>query len=476
MAPVVGNEPELAQGIVMSQHRHPRTLIISWHWPPTNRASAGVLGALFGCAPKGVFRVITRSFPEYSGSDRRPGPVDLDSRIPPTYVRWPFDDQSQPTLRAIPALLRTILAMIRHSHALQHAWGVERVLAVYPHRFSLLIGWWAARRLSVPLVLYMHDLFAEAMTSRNRLRRWFWRAVDHVCLRDAWLVLVPTEEFAAHYRRRSINRCWVLPHCAPNDQEPTGPLGATGSLPASAHFVGSAVRTTLVRRRTGPHNGPYPPAQKPIGPPTPTKMLHLLYSGQVYEPHADAARAFIDATNDCEGVRVTFQSHPSGCDGLMGKVGARWLPYAEARAALLQADVFVVLLGFDTPCPEEVKGCFPSKLIDYLCVGRPILAVVPKGCFVDRLISQAGCGVVVERLDRDSIHSAIQRLRDPRTRAEMARAARRLAAELAGDLWMDKLLERLRVGDWGLTIDDCRLSIADWRLGMADWKLGMAHR
>lgn len=383
--------------------RWPRTLIVSWHWPPTNRASTGVLENLFRSAPDGAFRVITRSFPSSEPKDRRPPCEEIESGVPATHVATFLDEHAQPTMRDWPALTRTIRGMVRTACEVGRGWDAEGVLAVYPHRCSLLAGWSVARRLRIPLFLYMHDLCAEALMMRNPLRRWLWRRVDRLCLDSARLVIVPTEEFAEHYRRRGVHRCWVLPHCAPR----------------------------VLRREE---------------PPEPTEHLRLLYSGAVYEPHADSMQAFIAATRDLSTVRVTYQSHPDGCNGLMGQVGARWLRYAETQTGLSETDVFVVVLGLRTPYPSEVHGCFPSKLIEYLSVGRPILAVVPKGSFVDRLVSQSGCGVVVHRHDTASIRSAIDLLRDPRRRRTMARAARSLIDELKSDLWMRQLLERLRDG------------------------------
>jgi len=380
-----------------------RTLVVSWHWPTTNRASAGVLGSLFSSAPAGAFRVLTRSFLNADRSNQRQSPKDLDRRVPRESVPWPFDDQSQPSLHAWPALVMTLFRMLRRSRTIHSEWRIDRVMAVYPHRFSLLYGWWVARRLNVPLVLYMHDLCAEALTFRNPIRRWLWTAIDRMCLRSSWLIFVPTEEFADHYRRRGLSQCAVLPHCMPR---------------------------TVRRARSAHQNG----------------SLHLVYSGQVYEPHADAARAFISATRDLANVRVTYLSHPSGCGGLLGEVGARWVGHDEAMAEIGAADVLVVLLGEGVGCRDEVMGCFPSKIIDYLATGRPILAVVPAGSFVDRFITQSGCGVVVRDQDPSSIQSAVARLQDAALRERMADAAESVASKLLSERWMEQLLACLRNG------------------------------
>ena len=384
-------------------HHGPRTLIVSWHWPPTNRASAAVLGSLFGAAPADAFRVLTRAFEDASIVDRRQPTSELDALVPRIPVSWPADDQSQPTARMWPVVGRTLRAMLDQACEVHRRWPIERVLAVYPHRLSLLVGWRISRRLGVPLVAYMHDLCAEALTFRNPLRRRFWTDVDRAALREAWLVVVPTDEFARHYRQRGVHRTWVLPHCVPASR-PTAP------------------------------------------PPNRSGALRLLYSGNLYEPHADAMRAFIAAVDRLPGTSTTYLARPEALGGLMGRLGARWVTYEQLAATLPDADVFVVVLGQDTPCPEEVMGCFPSKLIDYLSVGRPILAIVPAGSFVDRLVATSGCGVVVRQHDKDSIRQAVAQMRDPGMRAAMIDAGQRLLRELDSRIWMPRLLERLRLG------------------------------
>jgi hypothetical protein len=300
-------------------------------------------------------------------------------------------------------LIRTLFRFLKQSDRIDQAWGVERVLAVYPHRLSMLIGWRIARRLHVPLVLFMRDLCAESLTFRNPVRRRFWTAVDRTCLSDAWMILVPTAEFADHYKTRGIDRCWVLPHSVPVNVTPTKPA-ASGDT------------------------------------------LHLIYSGALYDAHADAARAFVSATKRLDCVRITYLTQPNVYNGMLEGLGARWLPHREAMDALHQADAFVLFLGKNTPFPAEIQGCFPSKLIDYLSIGRPILAIVPPGCFVDRFLSQTGCGIVVRQHDEQSIRAGIKQLADAGRRERMAKAAARVIQGLRSEQWMSRLLARLRAG------------------------------
>lgn len=387
-----------------------RTLVVSWHWPPTARASAGVLGSLFQTAPKDCFRVVTRAFPQNTEADQRPTSPQLIARVPRVDVPWPMPESIQPGVRHCPMLLRTFKAMVDRGTKAAKKWNAQRILAVYPHRLSLLAGWRIARRLDLPLVLYMHDLFAEATRFRNPVKRRFWNSVDRRVLKDAWMTIVPTEEFAEHYRMRGIVNTWVLPHCIPSDQCPSIP----------------AVRNSWSDEWAAD--------------------LKLIYSGAIYEPHEDAARALVDATRGMEGVEMTYHTNPAACDGLLGRVGAKWVSHDEANKALKESDVAVVVLGKDTPCPEEVQGCFPSKIIDALKLAKPILAIVPSGSFVHRFIRTTRCGMAVTEFDTSNIRAAIDKFRDPHTRRQMSLRARDVAFQLESERWMQRLVERLSVG------------------------------
>ncbi len=375
----------------------PRTLVVTWHWPPVNRASANVLAALFAPAPAGVFRVLTRRMPTLPAEDGLPCPGIAVER-----VSWPLQDDRPVRGWTLLANVTTVLRMLWRARRLDAAEPVQRVLTVHPSAYGLLAGWLIARRLSVPLIAYMHDLCSETLITRSRLRRWLWRRLDARILRAASLVIVPSPSFVEHYQRRGINRTWVLPHCLPADVWPA-PAPAAGD------------------------------------------KLRLIYAGHVYEAHADAVAALIDALHPADAVELAFLSRPQP---LLREQPCRWLPRPQALEQIRQADAAVVALGFQSPYPDEIRCCFPSKIVDYVGLGKPVLAVVPAGCFVDRLVRETGCGVVVNTLDQAAIRAAVEELRSPEVLARCRAGALALAAQLDAAYWHHELLLRLSMSPW----------------------------
>jgi glycosyltransferase involved in cell wall biosynthesis len=377
----------------------PNTLIVTWYWPPQARACTTVLANLFAPADPGSFHVLTRS-PGRDIADPLPLPT-----IPVTSVRRRGVDAGEGTLRHWLHAVVAVWRMIRTARKLHAESPFQRVLGVYPHRFGLLAGWLIARTTGAPLVAYMHDLCAETLMTRSTLKRMFWTWVDRKALRNAFLVIAPTREFALHYRSRGILDTWVLPHCNPPDEPPAPPQRKTGRAKATSCGCSMPAAST-----------------KPMLPP----------SRRCCTP--------------CPRARIPRSSFFPPPTPIVPADQRRWETRTQARRLLADADVLVVALAGDAPYPREIQGCFPSKMVDYLAAGKPLLAIVPSGCFVDRFVRATGCGVVVNSQSPADIARVIHLLRDARARKEMGRAAAHVSRELAADRWLPLLCERLALG------------------------------
>jgi glycosyltransferase involved in cell wall biosynthesis len=87
------------------------------------------------------------------------------------------------------------------------------------------------------------------------------------------------------------------------------------------------------------------------------------------------------------------------------------------------ADVLVALL-------EPTAGTFsvPSKVLSYLCAGRPILAAIPPENLAARTIERAGAGLVANSTDEESFLMLAKQLRvDAGLRQDAGRRARAYA-------------------------------------------------
>src|SRR5205807_527424 len=92
---------------------------------------------------------------------------------------------------------------------------------------------------------------------------------------------------------------------------------------------------------------------------------------------------------------------------------------------LATGDVLVSLLE-----PEAGRFSVPSKILSYLCAGRPQLAAIPAENLGARTVSRSGGGIVVDPRDRRGfVDTALRLLADDELRRQLGERARRFAEE-----------------------------------------------
>lgn len=98
-------------------------------------------------------------------------------------------------------------------------------------------------------------------------------------------------------------------------------------------------------------------------------------------------------------------------------------PYERLPEVLASADVLVAILE-----PEAGAFSVPSKVLSYLCAGRPLLVAVPEDNLAARIVERSGAGVVVPPTDLSSfLEAAAALLSDPERRGELGRRGRAYA-------------------------------------------------
>ena len=159
----------------------------------------------------------------------------------------------------------------------------------------------------------------------------------------------------------------------------------------------------------------------------------FLYSGTLALKHnPDRLWALASAFKDDPQVAVVLAASGVSLDALKARQAAEvrsnlvflpLQPMADFPDLLGAADVTVALL-------EEDAGEFsvPSKVLNYLCAGRPILLSAPAVNLAASTVQRAGAGVVVAAGDEASFLAAARQLRaDGSMRDQMGAAARRYA-------------------------------------------------
>lgn len=175
----------------------------------------------------------------------------------------------------------------------------------------------------------------------------------------------------------------------------------------------------------------------------PAARLRIVYSGTLGFKQNPDVLLDLAAEVECEivvfsqGLAARNLAAAAAERGLANLSVRDWLDFADLPKALAGADILVVLL-------EPDAGIFsvPSKVLTYMCVGRPILGVMPTENLAARILTSSGAGTVFPPGDRRGLIDAAKALAADPDRAEAAGRAARRYAETTFDI--DKIADKFQ--------------------------------
>jgi glycosyltransferase involved in cell wall biosynthesis len=283
-----------------------------------------------------------------------------------------------------------------------------------------------ARRLArrgIPMVFWHQDIYSEAIgvAARRRLpvlgdfvARVAERLERTVARRSAAVVAIsPT--FLERLSKWGVgHKATVVPNWAPIEELPVRPSENEWS------------------RRMGLDGHPV-----------------VLYSGTLGLKHDPSILALIAAQlrDTHPDARVVVVSEGKGRDWLEAWKAEQkadnlvlldFQPYEDLPDMMATAEFLVAILE-----PDASKFSVPSKVLTYLCSGRPILGVLPPDNSVSEILSSYRAGRVVDPSDRDKVAGeAVALLDDPDSCHSMGRAGRRYAeATFSPEVAADQFLQ-----------------------------------
>lgn len=251
---------------------------------------------------------------------------------------------------------------------------------------SVTAAW--CRREGVPWVFWLQDLHSVAMTAEaerraGRLGRHVgtsFEALERRLLRQADGVVSITDDFTPMLTNWGVDAgtCSVIENWAPLDD-----------LPLRSRHNEWRIRQGLGDRFVYLYTGTLGLKHRP----------ELLY--RLADQRADDADVVVISEGMGEQrLRAMLRERPLPNLRLLP-----FQPMGEYPDILGAADVLVALL-------EPTAGTFsvPSKVLSYLCAGRPILAAIPPENLAARTIERAGAGLVVCPTDEESFLVAAKHL------------------------------------------------------------------
>lgn len=360
-----------------------KILLISRGVPPTTTGSAVIVGNL------------ARQFSRAEMVVLGERPADL----PPVYWRedWPEIEYLAPwhidTRRGsrfirrleLPRMLARTMRLIRRHQC-------RAVVAVFPKEDHLLLGCLAARVAKIPFFPYLHNTYLE---QRSGIARVFAKWFQPLVFRSAAHVLVMSEGMVELYRERyPLLSCSALVHSFNEELPEFSP------------------------------------------PPAPGRILKAVFSGSLNESCRDAAVRVCNAVFEAGNTHLTILSgSPRSYFAEYGILREGVHYETVSRDHLLQrlreCDVVLLPHGFDgSASPVEYQTIFPTKTIEYLICGRPILAHTQPDCFLTRFLRRNQCALIVDQRDPVALVRAIETLRsDGELRSRLVRNALKTAEQ-----------------------------------------------
>lgn len=320
-------------------------------------------------------------------------------------------DKYRPARRAIAELrygIGSAVSLVRHRPA--------TLVANNMPLLSLAVLWAAARLTRTRFVIWLQDiqsgLAAGVLGSGSRLAR-LAHGLERFLLRRGDRVIAISDELADEVERWGVrrSRLSVLENWP-----------ALDSLPE--------------RPKSNPWSQRHGLEDRPV----------VLYSGTLARKHAP--ELLLTLADEIPAAQIVVVSEGAGIEWLDEQQRAHprrnltllpYAPFGELPDVLGSADVLVALLTRDAS-----KYSVPSKVLSYLCAGRPIVASIPIDNAAARLVSErANAGVVVEPGDTDSFVRAVKELLDdPARAAELGRNGRSFAERTyTEDLIIERFLE-----------------------------------
>lgn len=366
-----------------------RILLLSWCLPGMPTGSAVVVEELARQFAQGEMVV--------AGEDAGfPLPADWSSELP----RIVHISTSKPSGSVCAGPIRRLIGMPAFVLRLLRLVDRERIghlVVVFPSGYYLFAAWIVKALRAVSLFPYLHNTFAE---NRKGWRLLFGNWLTNRLFKASNRVFVMSRGLAEFYEASYPGIGFsVLPHAF---------SGEFPHMDQSYESVGTV--------RLGMH-------------------------GSVNEGNADAVRRLLDAFAGNPEFEIIVYS-PTSSDELerlgVSRPGITHLSPADRMdvlRGLSTCDVVFLPHGLSGGFSAvEYATIFPTRTIDLLRCGRPILAHCPESSFLTRFLTEHACAEIVTHPDVEALRSALRRLlSDKAMGVALVANAQQAANEFRGD-------------------------------------------
>jgi|GEM_PF-3888051 len=280
--------------------------------------------------------------------------------------------------------------------------NINQIYIHYPNGAFAVAAYKEAKRANIPYIFYQ-DILWEEREKGAELK--LAKKYESKIIRDASARIAITE-FAAKYQQEKHNALYaVIPHTV-DEKDIVNEFVVLKNQRPKIHFAG----------------GIYPSMNK------------------------DSVVRLIESVKDLGmDIDLEFCSPDKPKSLLNEKIDWKYLSKKDLILTQKSSDILFLPQAFQSDIPEMIKYNFPTKTMEYICSGRPILVHSPSDSYLSYLCKKEGFGYLVDSPDKEDLKLAIRELvTNDKLQRELVSNALKLARKRISSFWQNELSEVLK--------------------------------
>jgi glycosyltransferase involved in cell wall biosynthesis len=373
-----------------------KILLSTKSFPPVVGGSAFLLYELLRHFPDDYFEVV-------HGVNDPPG-KETDLHLHFRRKQVVFINQKN-TPRAVRRIPRIYSYFIRYylQHRVNKGW-IKKIYAHYPNAVFLVAAYRVAKKNKLPLIVYF-DILWEELANGNDLE--LAKRYEKEIVAYATKVCAITEFAVDHLTTKHSKPVTLIPHTVDTDQ-----------------LDSMDVPTGNDRR----------------------KVPKIHFAGGIHEVmNTDSVLRLVETVEKSQlKIELEFCSPDLPVELIDKGYVNRYLPKDELIRAQRDSSILYLPQAFRSSKPTMIKNNFPTKAMEYVTSGIPILVHSPKDSYLTHIAKKEGFAFVVDEEDPIALLHGINRILDDNNlQKELVKNAIRFAKSRDSRKWADLYREVL---------------------------------
>lgn len=370
-----------------------KVLISTKSFPPVIGGSAFLLYEILRHFPEDYFSVV-------HGVNDPPGKEsDLNLRFKRKQVKFLSAQNTPRATRYLPGIYQRLIEYFLQMEVSKG--HIRKVYAHYPNGVFLVAAYRVAKKNRLPLVVYFDILWDSTSTGAELALSEKYEAEIVAYANEVFAITEFACEYLSQKHKKEVK---LIPH---------------------------TVDTGIIR-------------DIQINQEHTRKKIH--FAGGIYDKmNSDSVLRMVEAVEKLDReIELEFCS-PDLPEALRNK-GYKNSYVNKAELITLQRSSSILYLpqAFHSDKPNMIKNNFPTKVMEYVCSGVPILLHSPEDSYLTYIARKEGFAFIVDQADEDALSKGIERLLDDtELRASLVQKAFEFARSRDSEKWAARLKSSL---------------------------------